>query len=39
MTVSVEGGETYVLTSQISPNKISDGSAECEADISATEPR
>jgi hypothetical protein len=34
LTVSVEGGETYILTSQISPNKIRDGSAECEAEIS-----
>ncbi len=25
--------ETYTLTSQISPNKISDGSEECEARI------
>ena len=34
MSVSVNAGETYVLTSQISPDKISDGSAECEAEIS-----
>ena len=34
MSVSVDAGETYVLTSQISPDKISDGSAECEAEIS-----
>jgi len=34
MSVSVDAGETYVLTSQISPDKISDGSAECEAKIS-----
>ena len=33
MTVSVQGGRTYVLTSQISPNKISDGSARCRAEI------
>jgi len=32
-TVSVSAGETYTLTSQISPNKISDGSEECEARI------
>ena len=31
LTVSVSAGETYTLTSQISPNKISDGSEECEA--------
>jgi len=31
LTVSVEAGETYTLTSQIRPNKISDGSADCEA--------
>jgi len=34
MTVSVNAGETYVLTSQIVPDKISDGSAKCEAEIS-----
>jgi hypothetical protein len=34
LTVSVEAGETYILTSQISPNKISDGSAKCKAEIS-----
>jgi hypothetical protein len=34
LTVSVEAGETYVLNSQISPNKISDGTAECEAELS-----
>ncbi len=33
LTVSVSAGETYALTSQISPNKISDGSEECEARI------
>ncbi len=33
LTVSVSAGETYTLTSQISPNKISDGSEECEARI------
>ena len=37
LTVSVQSGETYVLTSQISPDKISDGSAECEAEISRSE--
>jgi len=31
LTISVKAGETYTLTSQIRPNKISDGSAECEA--------
>ena len=34
LTVSVEAGEKYTLSSQISPNKISDGSADCEAQIS-----
>ena len=33
LTVSVDAGQTYVLTSQIVPNKISDGSAKCEAEI------
>jgi hypothetical protein len=33
LTVSVSAGETYTLTSKISPNKISDGSEECEARI------
>ena len=33
LTVSVSAGETYTLTSQISANKISDGSEECEARI------
>lgn len=33
LTVSVEAGATYTLTSQISPNKISDGSADCEAEL------
>jgi len=36
LTVTVEAGQTYVLTSQIRPNKISDGSAECAAEISNT---
>ncbi len=33
LMVSVEAGETYTLTSQIRPNKISDGSEECKARI------
>jgi hypothetical protein len=37
LTVSVEAGATYTLTSQISPNKISDGTADCEAKISRTD--
>ena len=37
LSVSVEAGATYTLTSQISPNKISDGSAACEAQISRTD--
>ncbi len=37
LTVSVEAGETYMLSSQISPDKISDGSAECEAQISRSD--
>ncbi len=37
LTVSVEAGRTYVLNSQISPNKISDGTAECKAEISAAD--
>ena len=37
LTVSVEAGATYTLTSQISPNKIRDGSADCEAEISRTD--
>ncbi len=37
LTVSVEAGATYTLTSQIVPNKISDGSADCEAEISRTD--
>lgn len=37
LTVSVEAGRTYVLNSQISPNKISDGTAECAATISAAD--
>jgi hypothetical protein len=39
LSVSVDAGETYILTSQISPDKISDGSAECEAEITRSEPR
>jgi len=38
LTVSVDAGETYILTSQISPDKISDGSADCEAQISRSNP-
>ena len=38
MSVTVDAGETYVLTSQISPDKISDGSADCEAEISRANP-
>jgi len=34
LTVSVEAGETYTLSSQIMPDKISDGSPDCEAQIS-----
>ena len=34
LTVSVEAGETYTLSSQIVPNKISDGSEDCEARMS-----
>ena len=37
LSVSVDAGETYFLTSQISPDKISDGSAECEAEISRSD--
>ena len=37
LTVSVEAGETYTLSSQISPNKISDGSKDCEASISRSD--
>jgi hypothetical protein len=37
LTVSVEAGETYALSSQISPNKISDGSEKCEARIARVE--
>jgi len=33
LTISVEAGETYTLSSQIIPNKISDGSADCEARV------
>lgn len=34
LNVSVEAGRTYVLSSQIRPNKISDGTGKCEAEIS-----
>jgi hypothetical protein len=34
LEISVEAGQTYILTSQIRPNKIRDGSAECEAELS-----
>ncbi len=37
LTVSVEAGATYSLSSQISPNKISDGSADCKAEIARTD--
>ncbi len=37
LTVSVEAGEKYTLSSQIVPNKIRDGSADCEAEISRSE--
>jgi hypothetical protein len=37
LTVSVQSGETYTLTSQISPNKISDGTADCEAQITRSD--
>ena len=37
LTVSVESGETYTLSSQIMPDKISDGSAECKAQFSRSE--
>jgi hypothetical protein len=37
LTISVESGETYTLSSQIIPNKISDGSADCEARISKSD--
>lgn len=37
LTVSVEAGETYTLSSQISPNKISDGSADCEARLTKSD--
>ncbi len=37
LTVSVEAGEKYALSSQIVPNKIRDGSADCEAEISRSE--
>ena len=34
LTVSVQAGETYILSSQINPDKISDDSPDCEAQIS-----
>jgi hypothetical protein len=37
LTVSVQAGETYALSSQIRPDKISDDSPECEAQISRVE--
>jgi len=37
MTVSVDAGRTYVLSSQIVPNKISDGSGKCIAEISRSD--
>ena len=37
LTVSVEAGETYTLSSQIVPNKISDGSEDCEARMSRSD--
>lgn len=37
LTVAVEAGAKYTLSSQISPNKISDGSADCEAHISRSD--
>ena len=37
LTVSVEAGEKYTLSSQIIPNKIRDGSADCEAELSSSE--
>ena len=37
LTVSVQSGETYTLSSQISPDKISDGTAECEAQITRSD--
>ena len=37
LTVSVEAGEKYTLSSQIIPNKIRDGSADCEAELSRSE--
>ena len=37
LTVSVEAGETYTLSSQISPIKISDGSEDCEARITKSD--
>jgi len=39
LTVTVEAGQTYVLTSQIRPNKIKDESAECAAEISNADPK
>ncbi len=37
LTVSVQSGQTYTLSSQISPNKISDGTAECAAQITRSD--
>jgi len=37
LTVSVAAGETYTLSSQIIPNKISDGSEDCEARITKSD--
>lgn len=37
LTVTVNAGETYVLSSQIRPDKISDDSPDCEAQISRSE--
>ena len=37
LTVSVEAGETYTLSSQIVPNKISGGSEDCEARMSRSD--
>jgi hypothetical protein len=36
LTVWVNSGETYTLSSQVMPDKISDGSADCEAQISSS---
>lgn len=37
LTVSVQSGETYTLTSQFSPNKISDGTADCMVQITRSD--